>query len=363
VFESLTIRRLYTADNLDFGLLAEALVFYEKVNLIVTASQLTSLIRVTGHETLRELFDMGVLSLTYLENGVGVRTHNSGTTNEVHDYVVFDLATHHLQNILPDLLKELTGKSGKARRMAERLKPYISPSSYSRSVGEAALEDIHNRDYVSRAISKVVHHLAPEYQLPDPFLFEVATQEGNIKIKTNLDFTALNCVYHQHVSPKHSTVTVAYLLGFLQDARIDLEIASAASSELAISQLNSIIIDTRLEEAIKRRVKSEAHLNLFQEYVFDDARAIREAVNRRERNMQDVASLVSSAKQFRRWVAGQPENTDLRKAYLSEVTKLGWAEKLPIKALRWGLFTAADKVTSALAGPIAGGRRTRAQSA
>ena len=50
----------------------------------------------------------------------------------------------------------------------------------------------------------------------------------------------------------------------------------------------------------------------------------------------------------------QPENTDLRKAYLSEVTKLGWADKLPRKMARWALFTAAGNVLSLLAGPVVG---------
>ena len=99
---------------------------------------------------------------------------------------------------------------------------------------------------------------------------------------------------------------------------------------------------------------SEENISLFQEFVFGDSRAIREAINGRQRNMEDVVSLVASAKKFRHWVANQPENTDLRKAYLSEVSRLGWAEKLAPKAVRWGVFTLAGTVLSALSGPIAG---------
>jgi hypothetical protein len=58
MFESLTIRKLSDAGGLDFGLLAESLLFYDQVILIVNAPQLTSLIRVCGHETVQELFDM-----------------------------------------------------------------------------------------------------------------------------------------------------------------------------------------------------------------------------------------------------------------------------------------------------------------
>jgi hypothetical protein len=67
-----------------------------------------------------------------------------------------------------------------------------------------------------------------------------------------------------------------------------------------------------------------------------------------------VADLVAAAQKFRKWVKDQPEATELRKAYLSEVTRLGWTDRLPRKAIRWGLFNAAGLVISTVAGPIAG---------
>lgn len=98
-------------------------------------------------------------------------------------------------------------------------------------------------------------------------------------------------------------------------------------------------MSARIEDIIKRRLASEETLSLFQESVFEDSRPIKEAINSGQRNMQDLIPLLESAKKFRGWVAKQPEGTDLRKAYRSEVTKLGWAEKLPRKPARWGLFT------------------------
>ncbi len=103
-------------------------------------------------------------------------------------------------------------------------------------------------------------------------------------------------------------------------------------------------MSARIEDIIKRRLASEETLSLFQESVFEDSRPIKEAINSGQRNMQDLIPLLESAKKFRGWVAKQPEGTDLRKAYRSEVTKLGWAEKLPRKPARWGLFTAAGTV-------------------
>src|SRR5882724_7114335 len=122
MFESIVIYRETEVGGIDFGLLAESLLFYGHVTLVVTDAQLRSLLRVCGHETVRELFDMQVLSLSFLENGIGVRTFNANTVAQTHDFIVYDMARAHLQNCLPDALEELVGRKGRARRLAERLK-------------------------------------------------------------------------------------------------------------------------------------------------------------------------------------------------------------------------------------------------
>jgi len=230
-------------------------------------------------------------------------------------------------------------------------------------VNEEVLEDIQNSDYVTKAICRIVQHLAPEYRIPEPFVFELFREGGTLRVTTNLDSSALNEVYRRRVSPERSKLSVAYLLSFLQEARSDLQMASSTNSELAISQPNAIIVGARLQDVIGKRVRSEQNLRLFQEFAFEDARAVREAVNRGDRNMQDVVSLVASAKKFRQWVSGQPEDADLRKAYLSEVARLGWTEKLPRKTVRWGLFTVAGTALSVLGGPVAGAAATIGLSA
>src|ERR1035441_9776713 len=90
-----------------------------KVNFIVGPVHLVSLLRVCGHEVLRDFFDMSALSLTYFENHAGIRTTNSGTANEAHQFITFDSPSQVLQKILPDTLRELIGKEGKARRVSE----------------------------------------------------------------------------------------------------------------------------------------------------------------------------------------------------------------------------------------------------
>lgn len=118
--------------------------------------------------------------------------------------------------------------------------------------------------------------------------------------------------------------------------------------------MSTLIADTRLTGALRARLQSEKDLQIFQEFVFDDARAIREAINSGHRNMAEFAELVAEAQQFKSWIKGQPEDGDMRKAYLAEVGRLSWCDKVPRKSARWAIFTATGIALSSVTAPAVG---------
>jgi hypothetical protein len=182
------------------------------------------------------------------------------------------------------------------------------------------------------AVARVVAHLAPEFVLPDPFLFDVARNGAFLHVSTNINFSALNEIYHKHVDPHHSTLTAQYLLSIFHQATAELQTAALAKSEMALSQVSTLVADTRLNEVLRPRLGSERVLQIFQEFVFDDARAIREAINTCHKNMAELTKLVEQAQKFKNWIRGQPEDQDIRKAYCSAISKLGWCEGLPSRS-------------------------------
>ncbi len=353
MFDSITVNTHTGSDVPDFGLVAEALIFYDRVNFIVNPVHLLSLLRVCGHEVLRELFDMSALSLTYLENHAGVRTTNSGTANEAHDFITFGSPSQLLQNILPETLRELIGKEGKARRVSESLKRHIATLRHSESINDRSLDHMSSRDGIRESVASTLRFLVPEYPLPDPFQFEVERHSTEVRVSTNIDFSIVNAFYHRRIDPKHSIISAAFLLSYIHAVTGDLEIAASVNSEIALSPASLQIVTANLESLVKR-TQSDTSIGLFQEFVFNDARAVREAVNHGNKSMMDVLDLVRRAREFKSWVKSKPEDTDLRKAYVAEVSKLGWSEKLPPKVFRFGIFGAAGVALSFLATPEAG---------
>jgi hypothetical protein len=88
-----------------------------------------------------------------------------------------------------------------------------------------------------------------------------------------------------------------------------------------------------------------------------DGRAIREAVNSGAVPFVSVIRLLESADKFRHWLQQQPVDASLVRAYYQETIKDSWADKLPTKSVRWGVFTGLGLAVDALG---AGGLGTAA---
>ncbi len=82
-------------------------------------------------------------------------------------------------------------------------------------------------------------------------------------------------------------------------------------------------------------------------------------MNSGARNFPDVVRLVEQAKKFKEWLRTQDPDEHIRKAYLRDVSHANWADNLPLKTLRWLIFTAGGLAlgaafTNPLTGTIAG---------
>ncbi|MDQ4121565.1 MAG: hypothetical protein M3209_08980 [Acidobacteriota bacterium] len=89
---------------------------------------------------------------------------------------------------------------------------------------------------------------------------------------------------------------------------------------------------------IAARKGSDEQISVFQDFVYDDPRALREVINKGERSFRDLYKLLTEANKFKNWLKDQNPDQKLIKAYFKEVTKKSWIDKLPSKTARWSLF-------------------------
>jgi hypothetical protein len=374
MFESICIRHNRdTGSPLDLGFLAEALLYYRHVHVCGDRTTLTFLTRTLGPDVLLDLLQSNRLGLDYWENIAVVLTQTSLAYQERHRFETADMPHTHLQHVAPQLFQELLGKSGKGRRMANRLMSHITPRFFSSNRAEQPPPDLGDERYVQESVAEVIKGFVPEYPLPSPFIFKIMQDRllpgatppdphgfdtnpawPYFRIETNIDFAHANALLHRRVPATEMSLTPAYLAGFVNGAKIDLLDTSQTSAEIALSPIRSAVLKCRFAEILKRRLGSEEKIETFHEFVMGDARSVREAVNSGARNFSDVMRLLESAQQFKDWIQNRPEDTDLRREYCRSISRIEWADLLPTKNIRWSIFAAANITLGLATTPIVG---------
>ena len=96
---------------LDLGLLAESMLFYQKVTVLADRGVVQQLVRQVGPDLLLELMNAGYLNVTYVRHGLGVLTNQGGTPLAKHRMSKFTVEDWDLESVAVDAFRTTTGKS------------------------------------------------------------------------------------------------------------------------------------------------------------------------------------------------------------------------------------------------------------
>jgi hypothetical protein len=354
VFESISIGRAALVDVATVGTLAECLLFYGHVHVIVDHPTFTTLARVCGPETLVGLVQDGYLAITFLENRPAIASRETGT-GERHGFVFYEAKGYDSQNLIPRVLQELTGKSGKGRRLAGKLLAKISTKRYTTSELAGVIDEVIDPSYTDRVVPELLSAIAPTYTPPANSIFRVhrisdASFANAFVVETNIDLDRANVEYRK--AKPAETLSKSLLIDYLYEGSAEIAFAANTTSELALAKTESLIIEAKLSTTLERSTQSNNVRSAFQRVAVPGARSVAEAVNEGRRSLEDVRRLLPKAEKFRKWLASQPCDADLIQNYVQETTSLDWVSELPAKTLRFVLFNAAQiALGAAIAGP------------
>lgn len=340
MFESITV----TARNsfeyskpLDIGSLVESMLFYGQSTLVANYAMLDQLYQYFGGEYLYRLLSEEFLNIVYLESTVGIRTDKQNET-DYHNIIQFDSPQHQFQDKLREICIGASGKKGAARRLAQRLERYISVSRETPKVLEGAKESILNQRYTESSARIILKELVPSLELNEIGSFKTHQEKDGIVLETDINFAKVNEVYHKKVSPSDSTITPAFILAHILKLEEELFFASSHLSELCCSDLSSQLGMNKIDYLIERSAKSSQNLRNFNEFVFNDVKAIREAVNANQVNLEDLFKALEQSRKFKKWLHGLPPDAHLFKSYHEEIMRESFLQKLPGKAIRYSVF-------------------------
>lgn len=358
MFESIIYKNAIGPGPLiDIGALAEGLIFYGRVAIVGNTGTLKDILKRIPPFVLLSLLRDGRIEFYYLADQTGVSTSPDNSGRSRHDLVRFSSPDHTIEKVGVQTFKDAAGNTGQARvgasQFARLLRSFDHAGFDQRSVLEALSDNISTE----ASVESLLKVAAPDYKQTGALRFRIERQNKGFYVDTNIDFDRLNERYHKIVPATHSSVTESYILSLLQGAYETTYYAGSLNSEIAVSPIESVVQARAIEAIVYRYTNSETQINDFIDLTLADAHAIREAVNSGSVSFASVVKLLESADKFRHWLREQPADSVLLRAYYEETIKESWAEKLPSKSARWGVFTGLGLTVDALG---AGGLGTAA---
>lgn len=352
MFESIVIRMssplaIIGEAEVDIGEVAQALLFYGVVHLVLSESELTNLVQKVGLDSVLALVEEGCLRLSVLRQIPA--THAVGTaTSGTFDFVTVERCVgrgqlRDPQQIITEAFFRATQRKGLSRRAAMRFLRSVSVRNLDASAGgspsvcDLSRQDVVVPGYVRLAVREAITTFtgAPP---PSGWYFEVVPGQERFGVQSNLDYAALSRQVQGRFG-RGLEITPALLLDCLHQARVDLHLAAEDGSELLTSQLSSVLIQHRLRDVIhKASVNRLNDIGMF-ETVFLQGHRVAEAVRAGDRSLEDVLELVRRGHRFRSWLVGQPKDSNLLAEYYAAVTRRTWIDSLPGKQVRFAFFT------------------------
>ncbi|HSV63713.1 MAG TPA: hypothetical protein VLH83_10255 [Chthoniobacterales bacterium] len=344
MFQRINIQqqRMGDADHpLDIGFLVEAMLFYDRVDIVTSRAGLGQLVQTFGPELLLEFLVRGHMTVQFERNFTGVVTENYGTSLETCLLTVAQIERQDLLDVILPIVTKIVGRPGRGRRLSRSLASRIAQIRINDELGVRVAEDLESHGYLNDAARIILETYLPG-NLFSKARFEITpVGAGRFRIETDLDFAALNQAYHQRIPATHSSMDAPYILSHMMEARKMLENSATAGAELAVSPVYSRLTTLKLESVIRSRQRSAESIAAFQDLVFENGRSIADAINSGAKRLEDVLPVLSRAQKFREWLRTRQPDADLVKEYFRAVTSESWIDELPNKFMRWSVFTGA----------------------
>lgn len=345
---------------IDIGALAEGLLFYERVVVVGNSGTVNDLLSRIPPFVLLSLLRDGRLEFHYLGDQVGVSTTPLSNGKSIHGLISFSSPDHTIEKVGPKAFKDAAGGTSQARIGASQFSKLLRPIDHSAFDQASVLQALTDNHSIQLSVLSLIREVVPAFSLPNETHFKIERETNGFYVDTNLDFEALNRIYHRAVPPAHSSLSEAYLLALIQGAYEATYFAAKLNAEVAVHPIERVVQAKAVEAVALRHSNSQAQIDSFTDLILPCCHTIREAINSGAVPFSSVVKLLDSADRFRHWLHQQPPDSNLLRAYYQETVKESWVEMLPAKSTRWSIFTGIGLGLDALG---AGGLGTAAATA
>lgn len=329
----------------DLGQVAECMLFYQTVNLICNFGFFIKLVNTNQVYSFLDLMKTEGLNVYITDNVFAFG--NSKISSDWHNIVLVSNSPELTQfDRLERMIIENTGRRGYGRRLTAKIIDNTSPFENKAEVMNHVQEDFDDEVYMKKAIA----HSANEYKVKGAGLIEsekvqykLKKIDGGILLKTNLN---VDLIENREGQRPFDNITI---LGNVLQTRADANIASEFQSDLLTSNINTSLLEYKINDILIRSSKNKSSINSFSELYLPEGKPIRDVINVGERSLTEFMQLLEKADKFKVWLNNLEEDKNLLSEYYQAVSKESWVDKLPTKGFRWGIFTGAGMLADAIA--------------
>jgi hypothetical protein len=364
MFDHVVLRRAEGGTPITAGQVAEALLFYQKVHLVVDRGTLSGLLRQIGASGLLALVGRTDFSAVYSEEMLGTMTNSVGVS-KYYDFIAFTLSgtqaggelktpTERLQQEL-----ELAGvPKSQCKKVATALLKRVPVRKMSGShfieggIPAAARADLTDTEYLNAAFSEIISRTPGGYRPASPVKVEIVKGQEGYFLFDSIDYDSIN-ERRAALTPPIEPLTAAHLLSQMQEARADLALAAHYGGDFDTSSVTSAVIRLKVDTLLRRRGLNAKAQRDFAEVVLPDMPTIGEQVDSGARSFQEFLVLLDKSAKFREWLKTTNPDEGLTREYMRAISSQDWIQTPNVKGLRYLLTLAADS-TNPIAGFAAG---------
>lgn len=363
MFQNIVLRSSSKNGPVTAGELAEALLYYQSVHVILDRPSFFSLARGVGINELAELIKDGHISASFSPEMLGAYSQASGdghlyrllTVSSAGDDGVPKKLTK--REALREMVSWFEPNKKHSRRIADNLSQLLPLKKYSiprRDFGifEAAYDDMTNSMKLGNIVSSIFQTMVPNFDWSTNYFFRINYVDHDyFVVDTNLPFAkspSAPTIVYSNVGTSFSRdclPTVGALLFELLGTRADLNIALHYMSEFRTNEVRSLACSSILTQPIERSNRSAENLARFQYELYEDVCALAEAINSGQRNFSDfMRAYDKSVPHFKSWLSKIDPDADLIAEYFKEVHKKPWFDKMPGKVVRFASMGTFDLI-------------------
>lgn len=336
MFDSITIH--YIPKQHSIGKLAECLLFYDEVNVILRPNSLAHLLQNIGINELDDLRAFG-LNIYIATDYFAAMPIGSGTR-------IMLLQTPHADmhyRMIETAMKEYFQTdviTGKVRRRIIRYKDITQAFHFPKEALSELTNSTLNSNFYKKILFKEFDELGIEdLYLSNPIEYTFENYNNSYLLKSNLNINKLNeLAKRKGLEYEFNFTQQGYLLS-LVDAFSEMIIAANNKSDLLTSISSSLIISQKVFDIIQKTNKNLNTVTAFQKIILPESKNIETIINSKEKHFYDFIKLLEKAQKFKEWEKDIPAEKDFIEEYTKALSKSDkWVERLPIKIMRFMIF-------------------------